>query len=234
MTIYTETAELRLAEQQIRTALAEKEILLREVHHRVKTNLAVVSSLLYLQASASQDERVQTAFADCQRRIQTMALIHEQIYRSQDLARIEMGSFLAKLADDLSFAFSSRGANFLLEVKDIEICLDQAIPCGLIINELVTNALKFAFPVVSPGQKNIISVSLCKQDGRCILKVGDNGVGLPAGFPGGPTGGLDRKRPKRLGWKLVNRLADQLGGAVEVESAPGRGTSFRISFPLTV
>ena len=228
MTIYTETVE-----QQIQTALAEKEILLREVHHRVKNNLAVVSSLLYLQANASQDERVQTAFSECQRRIQTMALIHEQLYRSEDLARIDMAQFLAKLADDLSYAYSSRSAEILLEVKDVGICLDQAVPCGLIINELVTNALKFAFPDASPGQKNIIYVSMCKQDGWCTLKVGDNGVGLPSGFPGGWTGGLDRKRPKRLGWKLVNRLAEQLGGAVEVESAAGRGTSFRISFPLT-
>jgi PAS domain S-box-containing protein len=217
------------AEEQIKKALDEKEILLKEIHHRVKNNLTIVSSLLELQARASQDERLKSAFQNSQQRIQAMTAIHEQLYRSDNLARIDMAKYIAALAEDLRSAYARTEVALQVDVKNVYLGIDQAIPCGLLLNELLTNALKYAFTAGPDRQagssallESQIIVSMHPEDGRYILLVRDNGCGLPGEF--------DVQTARSLGLKLVNRLAGQLHGELEVTSVAGSGTSFTITF----
>ena len=230
--------EQKQMETQLRAALAEKEVLLREVHHRVKNNLATISSLLELQARASQDARVQVAFQESQQRIRSMTQIHEQLYRSESLTTIDMSQYVAGMAEELRYIYSKGEIMVQVDVQQVKLTIDQAIPCGLIINELITNALKYAFPATqaedsSPAptmdqlSRRQVLVSLQADGDRCRLRVSDNGVGLPADF--------DIQTTRTLGLRLVSRLAVQLGGELEVESMPdnaGDGAAFQIDFPI--
>ena len=216
-------SERKRAEEQIKTALAEKEILIREVHHRVKNNLAVVSSLLELQSRATKDERVQAAFQVSQLRINAMSKIHEQLYRSPDLVNIDMRRYLDSLIYELSSIYAQGDIAVKLDVGNVKLSIERAIPCGLILNELLTNALKHAFAAGSTQPERIISISMQPEDSRCLLSIGDNGSGLPEGF--------DWQNTNSLGLKLVNRLVDQLHGDLEVNSSAS-GVGFKITFPL--
>jgi two-component system, chemotaxis family, CheB/CheR fusion protein len=209
--------EFRQAERTTAN-LREKEVLLREIYHRVKNNLQVVSSLLNLQAGSIQDPNVRELFQESQRRIQAMSLVHQKLYGSEHLTNINLWSYVQSLVGDLALMYETVGRiAFDIHVEG-ELDIDTAIPCGLILTELVSNALKYAFPA---GQQGNISVTLRPEtEDRWILMVQDDGVGIP---PETDIAHLDS-----LGLNLVRDLASQLRGRVELDRS--RGTTFTIHF----
>lgn len=213
-------AGLRQSEEQIKTSLNEKEVLLKEIHHRVKNNMQVITSLLSLQAKTIGDKHALAVFQDSQNRVKSMALIHETLYQSKDLSRINFAEYLQKLVAHVSRSYHLRPEAIKLNVKvdDVLLPIDTAVPCGLIINELASNALKYAFPSANAGE---INISFRRLDGSYVLCVSDSGVGLPADF--------DPEASKSLGMKLVHMLTSQLAG--EIECRNGVGTTFEIKFP---
>ena len=198
-----------------RTAIAEeREVLLREVHHRVKNDLQLISSLLNMQARRLTDADSVLALNDCQSRVQTIALIHEYMYQSENIARLPLSRNIRGLAANLLRVVGPPDRAIRLEVdveEDLELPVDRAIPCGLILNELMTNALKHAFP---DGRAGTLRISLRRElPDRVLLGVGDDGVGLPEGHDGAANGSL--------GWRLVKSFAEQLGAEVRVRAAGG-------------
>ncbi len=214
-----EIAERRRAEERITASLHEKEILLREIHHRVKNNLQVISSLLSLQAGHVGAPQVRTLLQDSQNRIRSMVLVHEKLYQSENLAQVDFAEYVRGLAVSLlgSCGADARGIALKVEADDVFLGIDEAVPCGLILNELVSNALKHAFP---DGRRGEIWIGLSENGARQVtLTVGDDGVGLPRG--------LDFRATESLGLQLVTTLMGQLGG--EISLAGGRGTEFKIT-----
>lgn len=210
----------KLAEQAVSDSLQEKEILLREIHHRVKNNLQIISSLLYLQSDHVKDPEALTMFLESRNRISSMALVHEELYRSDDLSSVNIRDYAVKLVPRLVSTFSSgRGIQCVLESDEINLAIDQAIPFGLIVNELVTNAAKHAFAGRDPG---IITVVIRALDGKLVAVVSDDGVGLPHHFDPADT--------STLGMQLVVQLSRQLKG--ELILGNSQGTSFTLSFPV--
>jgi two-component sensor histidine kinase len=218
-----EVAERKRAEDQIKASLREKEVLLQEVHHRVKNNMQIISSLFNLQSRHIKDKRTLEIFKSSQNRVRSMALIHERFYQSKDMARVDFAEYAQSLTSHL---FSAHGINpgavkLNLKIKDVFLDLNTAIPCGLIINELVSNCLKHAFPGENNGEIKIAMHPLDK-DGMEVI-VSDNGVGLPKN--------VDIRKTDSLGLHLVNLLAeDQLHGDIKLDRA--RGTSFHIRFKV--
>ena len=209
------------AEEQIRASLREKETLLKEIHHRVKNNLQVISSLLNLQSHYIKDEHSKALFREAQNRVKSMALIHEKLYQSEELANIDFGSYVKNLTAYLfrSYVVDPNLVALTVDVQETRLNIDKAIPCGLIINELVSNSLKYAFP---HGARGEITVRLFNGDNTVVvLAVSDNGVGLPDD--------LNLRTADSLGLQLVSSLADQLAATVEVKR--GEGTEYRLSFP---
>ncbi len=204
-----------------RTAIArEREVLLREVHHRVKNDLQLISSVLAMQSRRLSDPTSIEALTECQSRVQTIALIHEYMYQSDNLARLPLSENIRGLAANMLRAAGSPTCAVALDVKveaELTLPVDRAIPCGLILNELMTNALKHAFP---ERQRGLISVSLRKQGDELVLGVADDGVGLPGDYASNVKGSL--------GWRLVKAFADQLGAWVRVSA--DRGTQVEIGF----
>ncbi len=212
--------ERKTAEDRLQTSLSEKEVLLREIHHRVKNNMQVISSLLNLQSRRIQDSDVLEMFRESQRRIRSMALIHERLYQSSDLSRIEFAQYLRNLASHLfhSYQVSANRVRLRLDTEEVFININTAIPCGLIVNELISNALKHAFP---EGRTGEVAVELRRVQGDgYILRVSDDGVGLPDG--------LDFRSTETLGMQIVNTLVSQLDGAIQFTR--DQGTAFSISF----
>jgi two-component sensor histidine kinase/PAS domain-containing protein len=214
--------ERMLATAKLETSLHEKEILLKEVHHRVKNNLQIISSLLNLQSNAIDNPLIRTQFQDSQNRIRSMALIHERLYRSDDLASIDFDSYLRDLAGSLVQTYQPQAQRVELRMSTARVLLniDTAIACGLILNELVSNALKHAFPDSRPGQ---IGVELLedRELHQFRLVVWDNGVGIP--------GNMNYQQTTSLGLQLVNSLTRQLNGTVDLCRV--NGTRFDICFP---
>ncbi len=215
------------AKQALQHSLEEKELLLREIHHRVKNNLQIVSSLLRLQANGVSQAGTAQILLESQNRIRTMGLIHEKLYRSTDLARIRFTEYARSLVEEISRAYQIglRKIRFSVEGGKIALNVSQAIACGLILNELVTNSIKYAFPETFFRAKNRtpeISVRLSKLAGKAYqLRISDNGVGMPPDF--------DWNRPTALGLRLVKILAeDQLQGTVTMHS--NSGTHFVVRF----
>lgn len=209
-------------ELKLRAALEEKEVLLREVHHRVKNNLQVVSSLLNLQARATGDIEIAKAFEESQNRVQSMALIHEQLYESHDLSNVDFPDYIRQLSSRLFRSYQVRPGRIELatEISDVRIGVDLAVPCGLIVNELVSNSLKYAFP---DGQEGTIVIRVERmQDGSALLTVADDGVGLP------PEVGF--WNTKTLGLRLVRSLVRQIDGEIDVAGPPG--AEYRIRFSV--
>ena len=210
--------ERKEAEEQIRSSLEEKEVLLKEIHHRVKNNLQIISSLLHLQSARLDDASLVDAFQDSQHRIRSMALIHEELYRSADLARIDFSAYATRLVDNLidSFGASGRIATSL-NMDRAQLTIDRAIPMGLIVNELVSNALKYAFPDERTG---VIRIDLrFGVDGETFsLSVIDDGVGVPES--------LDIDSAETLGLRLVTSLVGQLKARLVLDR--GNGTAFRV------
>ena len=215
-----EITERKRAEKQIKLSLQEKEVLLKEIHHRVKNNLQVVESLLRLQSKYTKNEHAVRMFRESQNRIKSMALIHEKLYQSIDLAKINFVDYIQSLVASLfrSYSINSTAINPTIDVADIFFSIDTAIPCGLIINELVANSLKYAFPESKQGQIHICLRS--KDENKFILIVSDNGVGFPKD--------LDFRDTKSLGLQLVTSLTEQLGAIIELHSHSG--TEFRLTF----
>jgi PAS domain S-box-containing protein len=209
------------AEELIKTALREKEALLKEIHHRVKNNLQVVSSLLGLQSRAVPDPEMRKMFQESQNRVYSMALLHETLYQSDNLSQIDFPEYIRQLADHLfrSYGVAAERIRLRTEVESLSLHLDAAIPCGLIINELVSNSLKYAFP---EGRTGEIRIGLHGQaDGMARLVVADNGVGL--------NSEVDWATTRSLGLRLVRSLAQQLGAEIEVR--PEAGTEIKLLFP---
>lgn len=212
----------KLAEDRIRASLHEKEVLLKEVHHRVKNNLQVINSILNLQADTIADEKVRDIFNDTRARIRSIALVHERLYQTKDLSNIDFGEYVDGLVSDLFRAFGIEGGriSYSLEIKYSSIPIDKTVNCGLIINEIISNSLKYAFPDNRVGN---IEIKLEKDEKNFIhLWVGDDGIGLPSGF--------DYRKTDSLGLKLVNGLSSEIGGKIDVETK--MGTKFHIMFPL--
>jgi len=212
-----------LTEQKEKDAsLAEKEILLKEIHHRVKNNMQVISSLVDLQADEVKDDAVRGIFQDIIYRVRSMAMVHEKLYQSADLSRVDFADYAQSLLQYLWRAQGAANGGFQLdlELESILMPVNAAVPCGLILNELFSNALKHAFRGREGGR---VTVRL-REDGagRARLDVCDDGVGFPAGF--------DWRSAPSLGLRLVQMLARQLNAAVELESA--NGTTFTITFEV--
>ena len=209
-------------EDRLRASLEEKTVLLQEVHHRVKNNLQVISSLLHLQSSKVEDEKAQALFKDSQSRIRSMALLHEKLYQSKDIAQVAVASYLDELIEHLFRTYGAHRSRIerTLEAEEIPLTIDQAIPCGLIVNELITNALEHAFP---EGQGGTIRVALTMAAGDVQLVVEDDGQGFP---DNGSVNETDS-----LGLRLVRGLVQQLNGTLDVASTPG--AQFTITFPHT-
>ncbi|HEX9161224.1 MAG TPA: PAS domain S-box protein [Thermoanaerobaculia bacterium] len=217
--IVRDTTESRETERRITASLREKEALLKEIHHRVKNNLQVISSLLRLQERNIEEPRIRQLFAESQQRIQSMALVHEKLYRAGDLARIDFSDYARSLSALLLSAFGLANGPVALHViapEPVFLSVDTAVPCGLILNELVTNSLKHAFPAERSGE---IRVSVTCHDGEVALSVSDNGVGADS----------ERiERSETLGLRLVKTLVRQLDGKLEISAQ--EGLAFRVTF----
>ena len=221
-TAFAEALVHKRTEMRVKASLLEKEVLLSEVHHRVKNNLQVISSLLNLQARTVDDAQVGEMFRESRNRVRTMALTHEQLYRSEDLARVDLGRYVRDLAGSLfrSYGVDPQVVSLRLDVGELSLPLDSAIPCGLIINELVSNSLKHAFP---DGRRGRIAISLQREGpGQATLRIADDGAGIPED--------VDLRETASLGLQLVTSLVDQIQGALEEDR--GDGTAFRITFAL--
>jgi len=212
--------ERKEAEEKIHNSLKEKEVLLKEIHHRVKNNMAVISSLLSLQSEYIDDEKSLSLFRESQGRIRSMALVHEKLYQSEDFAHINVRDYVSSLVKNVKSTFMGRkDVSTDINVGAMDLDIDNLIPCGLIINELLTNAFKHAFDGMDSPE---ISISMAKVDeDNVCLEIKDNGTGLPEGF--------DISSSKGLGLKLVRALATQLDAKLEVMG--DNGTIFRLNFP---
>ena len=213
-------SEQKMRERQLGESVKEKELLLKEVHHRVKNNLQTISSLLNLQSKHITDEGVLQTFRESQNRIKSMALIHEKLYMAKDLVNIDFKEYVEGLANHLvqSYFINVNRIKINIDVVNVNLGVDKAITCGLIINELVTNSFKHAFP---DGREGNVNISLIRENDKINLIVSDDGVGLKEG--------LDFRNTETLGLQLVNTLVADLDGSIE--SRDGQGTSFLITFP---
>lgn len=210
-----------LSKKKIKASLQEKEVLLREIHHRVKNNLQIVSSLLQLQTGYATDEQTVRMFNESQMQIRTMALVHEKLYRSDDMSMVDFSDFVKSITENLfQFYPNSLGRiRFTVEIENIYMSIDKAIPCGMIINELVSNSFKYGFPGESAGEIGIRLVSGAQKGFE--LTVYDTGIGIPAN--------VDYRHTETLGLHLVTILTeDQLQGQIELDKSDG--TKFRIQF----
>jgi len=214
-------------ENKLKKSLEEKEILLKEIHHRVKNNLQIISSLLNLQSRYITDEKMLDIYKESQNRVKSMAIIHEKLYQSKDLAKIDFGDYVKSLILDLFHSYGVEKDLIQLDVniKDILLDINTAIPCGLIVNELVTNSIKHGFSLhnASIGHNEIkdkISVNVSEDDEFYTMTIYDNGVGFPKD--------LNFQNTDSLGMQLVINLANQLKGTVELKKEDG--TLFTVNF----
>ena len=211
--------EVKEKESALRKSLSEKEALLREIHHRVKNNLQVISSLLHMQSARSEDVNVRSVLAESEHRLRTMALVHEALYRTDNFAGIDVGAHLRRTLEELLRSYARTDLTARVEVEKVDLPIDTAIPCGLIVNELVTNTLKYAFP---EKRKGTITLKLFRlEDGNVELIVQDDGIGFPEG--------VDFRTMRSMGMTIVTSLVEQLSGTITMDNTPG--TTFHIRFP---
>jgi PAS domain S-box-containing protein len=215
--------ERKQVEQQFQMSLKEKELLVKEVHHRVKNNLQVICSLLDLQTGYVKDPQAAQMFRDSQNRIRSIALVHEQLYRSRDFTHIDFGGHIRTLVSQLfrSYQVSADAVRLIVEVAEVPLAVDTAILIGLVISELVSNSLRYGFP---DGRRGEVRVSVSEdREKRLQIVVSDNGIGLPES--------IDFRRAQSLGLQLVSLLSDQLKATVELERAGG--TTFKLLLPAS-
>ena len=218
--VAVDITERKSTEESTQAMLKQKEVLLKEVHHRVKNNLQVISSLLNLQLNVISNKETRELIRESQNRVRSMALIHEKLYQSNDPGAVDLEDYLRSLTRDLFRSYGVGGVNLKLEVEEIKVDVDTAIPCGLIVNELVSNALKYAFPLGREGQVFLKAGMVSRQ--QVALSVSDNGIGLPADI-------TDRSA-STLGFQLVHMLVKQLRGTLDI--VKNGGTTFLITFPV--
>mgnify|MGYP001824303067 CR=1 FL=1 len=222
--VIEDTTERKKTEEAVQTSLAEKEVLLREIHHRVKNNMQVISSLLNLQAKGIEDERLGKMFMESQSRVRAMALIHEILYQSGHLARIDLGEYVSKLATSLVRMYGTEPERVDLSVgaENVTLGIDETVPCGLVINELLSNSLKYAFRDGRTGKIRIEAAPMNNEKIKLIVR--DDGVGIPAE--------LDIRNTDTMGMRLVIGLVEsQLGGDVTLDRS--EGTCFTVTFTPT-
>ncbi len=213
--------ERKKAEEKIKQSLNEKSILLKEIHHRVKNNLQIISSLLNLQSNYLTDDDSKSLFKETQNRIKTLALVHEKLYKSQDVEYVNLKEYITSIVELLSYSFDKEyiDVDYDLDVDDLEkFDIEKAIPCGLITNEILSNAYKYAFPKKLSGK---INISLKIGEGSCTLIIEDDGTGIPKE--------IDVNNSNTLGLELVHSLVEQLDGAIKISSE--KGTKFHLEFP---
>jgi two-component sensor histidine kinase len=210
-----------LLEDRIQEDIREKNVMLKEIHHRVKNNLQIIVSLLNLQSGKTRERKILDAFEEIRHRVYSMALLHEKLYKSDNLADVPFKDYLSTLCRNLVSAFGAAGRIRLdFDLEGIDLGIDTAVPCGLIVNELITNAIKHAFP---KGRKGRIAVGFRRKDDKSVeLTVADDGVGVPAGF--------DVAKAESLGLKIIQILTDQIDGKMHVRTR--KGSSFRLVFPI--
>lgn len=210
----------KIMETQIEASLKEKEYLLKEIHHRVKNNLQVISSLLSMQARKADDAKVKQVLTESQNRVKSIALVHEKLYQSRSLDRIEYGDYLTKVVMHLFESFNVNPAQISWKVnaQNVDVNIEQAVPCSLILNEMITNSLKYAFP---EGRKGEIAISFVLTDGHYTLDYHDNGVGVPPG--------ANLERAGSLGMQLITGLTRQLDGKLTIDTTAG--VHYTIIFP---
>lgn len=225
--ILANALERKRVEEQLNASLKEKEVLLKEIHHRVKNNMQVISSLLNLQSVRIKNQDILEMFKESQDRIRSMSLIHERLYQSEDLARIDFSHYIKNLSKHLfqSYRIDPEAVVLQTDVRDVSLDINKAIPCGLIINELISNSLKYAFPQVKKAdkkkmKKGEIDIQLTSENGKVSLLVKDNGIGLPED--------LDIETAHSFGLQLVTTLVNQLNGSIEIKRKPG--ATFKITF----
>jgi two-component sensor histidine kinase len=209
---------------QLENALSEKTVLLKEVHHRVKNNLAVISGLLGMQADALEDGRARASLGESEQRVSSMALIHEYLYANEHLDRVNFGDYVRQLARELcaAYAMESDLVSVAVEAYDIDVPVHRAIPCGLILHELLSNALKYAYPHGGSGEIAVRFVRL--ESGEFSLSCQDRGVGIPEGF--------DWQSSPSLGLRIVKILTKQIDGNLTLYRTGG-GTRFELRFPAS-
>ena len=217
--------KLKQHADELQNSLREKEVLLKEIHHRVKNNLQIITSLLYLQSMKIDDEATQAIFKDSQNRVKSLALVHEKLYQSKDLARIDFSDYLKNLANFIFTTYRTNVSNLNIEYEmdEVYLSVEIAVPLGLILNELLSNALKYAFtwPQKDDYKEHRIILKLKKlQAEDYLLSVSDNGIGLADDF--------NLEESYSLGLKLVTSLVQQIEGKLEVN--PKNKTEFKITF----
>jgi two-component sensor histidine kinase len=206
-------------EDQLRRSLAEKENLLKEVHHRVKNNLQVITSLLNLQAASIQNPEMLTLLQESQNRVRSMALVHDKLHHSTTHVSLDFAEYIRTMAAQLMRSYGKGGVAVSLNVEPIQLGIDAAIPCGLLLNELISNAVRHAFP---EGRNGIINIGLTRtHDNKVMLRVADDGIGLPAG--------MDWRHATTMGMMLIVGLSQQLSGTLDVTTS--QGSIFTIIFP---
>lgn len=217
--VLRDITEQKQIADQIQASLVEKEVLLKEIHHRVKNNLQIISSLLSLQSEYIEDQQTLAILKAGENRVASMAMIHEQLYQSKDLAKIDLVEYLQNLVANLfsSYDVNSQKIALHLNIENIQLCLDVAIPCGLIINELISNSLKHAFP---DNQEGNIYIKLSTADKQYCLNIRDDGVGIPQD--------INPSNTDSLGLQIVAALTQQLEGSLEINN--NNGTEFQIIF----
>jgi PAS domain S-box-containing protein len=212
--------ERKIIEEQLEQALEDKDLLMKEIHHRVKNNLMIMASLLNMQSRYIEDEVARDIFKDSQSRAKTMALIHEKLYQSQELKKLDVQDYMESLARDIYHAYikDPRRIQLNLEVDNHMLDINTVIPLGLILNEILTNTFKYAFPGDSEGLVNVKFSA--NENKEFLLEVADNGVGLPSDF--------HEKKTGSLGMRLIHSLTEQIKGEVEINS--DHGTQIRVKF----
>jgi two-component sensor histidine kinase len=214
--------ERERAKAELQESLREKEMLLREVHHRVKNTLQIISSLLYLQSEKAEEIGAGDILQSSRDQVRSMALVHERLYGSEDLARVDFGEYLQSLRTSLlqTYGGASRGIEVKVDADAALVDIDLATPCGLIVNELVSNALKYAFDHQEQGE---VGIGFYADGEQFVLTVHDNGIGLPEE--------ADLQHGQSLGLTLVQSLVEQLHGTMRIDR--GLGSRFTIVFPAT-
>jgi PAS domain S-box-containing protein len=219
--IYNDITERKKSQEKIQSSLVEKEALIRELYHRTKNNMQIISSMLMLSSSYTEDENVKLLFKDMENRILTMSIVHQKLYQSKDLSSVNLEDYIFELTQLLtrSYMIPTSKINLKMNIEKIQVLIDVAIPCGLIINEIISNALKYAFPDEKRGE---ITVSLKRiEDNHIELVISDNGIGVPEDF--------DFRSGSKMGMRIIYAVAElQLQGKVVFESK--NGLSCRISF----
>ena len=217
--ILVDITELKDAENKIKASLKDKEVLLREIHHRVKNNMQIISSLLNLQIDYLNDEDAVDVLKESQNRVKSMAMIHEKLYLSTDLTKINFVDYIQSLISNLFYSYNVKEDHIkpILKIEDVNLNIETAIPCGLIITELISNCLKYAFPNQMKGK---IIISLKQVEDKFELIISDNGIGLPEN--------ININKIKTLGILLVKSLTEQIDGKISIQRK--NGTQFKITF----